>query len=151
MTILAVIPLKLTHPGRDLEPRSRPARPDQRHVARTQRAGTGPGELRAGRRNHRSLERQESLQLLAAGDRNPGRHRPGLDAAATVLASTCGNDTPFTVTSNGLPGVQGDFSSFTAAVQQVQDARIYAGFHYRFSTEDGATLGAQVATTSPTH
>jgi len=81
----------------------------------------------------------------------PSAHSSVSSAAATVLASTCGNDTPFTVTSNGLPGVQGDFSSFTAAVQQVQDARIYAGFHYRFSTEDGATLGAQVATTSPTH
>ena len=27
----------------------------------------------------------------------------------------------------------------------VEDARIYAGFHFRFSCADGATLGAQVA------
>jgi hypothetical protein len=29
-------------------------------------------------------------------------------------------------------------------VLQVEDARIYAGFHFRFSTTDGATLGAKV-------
>jgi hypothetical protein len=27
----------------------------------------------------------------------------------------------------------------------VEDARVWAGFHYRFSCEDGATLGAQIA------
>jgi hypothetical protein len=27
----------------------------------------------------------------------------------------------------------------------VEDARIYAGFHFRFSCTDAATLGAQVA------
>jgi len=74
----------------------------------------------------------------------PSAHSGVSSAAATVLASIYGNDTTFTVTSNGPPGVQRDFSSFTAAVQQVQDARIYAGFHYRFSTADGATLGADV-------
>jgi PAP2 superfamily len=75
----------------------------------------------------------------------PSGHSGVSSAAATVLASIYGNDTPFTVTSNGLPGVHRDFSSFTAAVQQVQDARIYAGIHYRFSTADAATLGASVA------
>jgi hypothetical protein len=62
-----------------------------------------------------------------------------------VLASFYGNDTPFTVTSAGLPGVQRDFTSFSAAVQQVEDARIYAGFHFRFSCADAATLGVHVA------
>ena len=45
----------------------------------------------------------------------------------------------------GLPGVQRNFTSFSAAVQQVEDARVYAGFHFRFSCTDSATLGAQVA------
>ena len=66
-------------------------------------------------------------------------------AAASVLAAFYGNDTAFTVTSAGLPGVQRDFTSFTAAVLQVEDARIYAGFHFRFSCIDAATLGAHVA------
>ena len=61
-----------------------------------------------------------------------------------MLASFYGNDTSFTVTSAGLPGVERDFSSFSSSVLQVEDARIYAGFHFRFSCVDGATLGASV-------
>ena len=54
-------------------------------------------------------------------------------------------DTGFTVTSAGLPGVQRNFTSFSAAVLQIENARIYAGFHFRFSVVDGATLGAEVS------
>jgi hypothetical protein len=75
----------------------------------------------------------------------PSAHSGVSSAAATVLASFYGDATPFTVTSAGLPGVQRDFTSFSAAVQQVEDARVYAGFHFRFSCTDGAALGAQVA------
>jgi hypothetical protein len=75
----------------------------------------------------------------------PSAHSGVSSAAATILASFYGNTTPFTVTSAGLPGVQRDFTTFTAAVAQVEDARIYAGFHFRFSCTDAATLGTQVA------
>jgi hypothetical protein len=75
----------------------------------------------------------------------PSAHSGVSSAAATVLASFYGNTTPFTVTSAGLPGVQRNFTTFTAAVQQVEDARIYAGFHFRFSCTAAAALGAQVA------
>ena len=75
----------------------------------------------------------------------PSAHSGVSSAAASVLASVYGNDTSFTVTSAGLPGVQRDFASFSAAVQQVEDARIYAGFHFRFSCADGAALGTHVA------
>jgi PAP2 superfamily protein len=75
----------------------------------------------------------------------PSAHSGVSSAAATVLASFYGNATGFTVTSAGLPGVQRDFTTFSAAVQQVEDARIYAGFHFRSSCADGAALGAQVA------
>lgn len=87
----------------------------------------------------------------------PSAHSGISDAAASVLASFYGDDTAFTVTSAGLPGVQRDFASFSAAVRQIEDARIYAGFHFRFSCVDGATLGAAVAhyilqnTALPTH
>ena len=74
----------------------------------------------------------------------PSAHS-GVSAAATaVLASFYGNDTSFTVTSAGLPGVERDFSSFSSSVLQIEDARIYAGFHFRFSCVDGATLGSSV-------
>jgi hypothetical protein len=75
----------------------------------------------------------------------PSAHSGASSAAATVLASFYGNATAFTVTSAGLPGGQRDFPTFSSAVQQVEDARIYAGFHFRFSCADAATLGAQVA------
>jgi hypothetical protein len=75
----------------------------------------------------------------------PSAHSGVSSAAASVLASVYGNDTSFTVTSAGLPGVQRDFTTFSAAVQQVEDARIYAGFHFRFSCTDAATLGTHVA------
>jgi hypothetical protein len=75
----------------------------------------------------------------------PSAHSGVSDAAASVLASFYGDRTAFAVTSAGLPGVERDFTSFSSAVLQIEDARIYAGFHFRFSCVDGATLGASVA------
>lgn len=76
----------------------------------------------------------------------PSAHSGVSSAAATVLASYFGDQTNVTFTSAGLPGVDRSFASFSAAVAQVADARVYAGFHYRFSCEDAITLGQQVAT-----
>jgi hypothetical protein len=74
----------------------------------------------------------------------PSAHSGISRAAATALAWVFGADTQFTVTSAGLPGVTRSFSNFSDAVAQVADARIYAGFHFRFSTDDGITLGSSV-------
>lgn len=76
----------------------------------------------------------------------PSAHSGVSSAAATVLASFFGEDTSYTVTSAGLPGVDRSFTSFSQGVEQVADARVLAGFHFRFSCDDGITLGAQVAT-----
>jgi PAP2 superfamily len=75
----------------------------------------------------------------------PSAHSGVSSAAAAVLAAFYGNDTSFSVTSAGLPGTERDFTTFSSAVAQVEDARIYAGFHFRFSCIDGATLGSRVA------
>jgi PAP2 superfamily len=75
----------------------------------------------------------------------PSAHSGVSSAAASVLAAHYRNNTSFSVTSAGLPGTERDFTSFSSAVTQVEDARIYAGFHFRFSCIDGATLGTQVA------
>ena len=74
----------------------------------------------------------------------PSAHATVSSAPATVLAAFYGDGTPFTATSANMPGVTRDFTSFTQAVQQVESARVWAGFHFRFSCEDGATLGANV-------
>lgn len=75
----------------------------------------------------------------------PSGHSGLSSAAATVLAAEFGNQTRFSVVSAGLPDVQRAFTTFSSAVLQVDDARIYAGFHFRFSTIDGATIGGKVA------
>jgi len=75
----------------------------------------------------------------------PSAHAGVSSAAATILGSFFGEDTSFTVTSSGLPGVDRSFTSFNAATAQVSDARVWAGFHFRFSCDDGSGLGRQVA------
>jgi PAP2 superfamily len=75
----------------------------------------------------------------------PSGHSGVSSAAATVLASFFGKRAEFTVTSNGLPGVQRSFNSFSSAVAQVADARVFAGFHFRFSCADAGDMGVQVA------
>lgn len=74
----------------------------------------------------------------------PSAHSGSSSAAASVLAAFFGEDASFTVTSAGAPGVSRSFTTFSDAVAQVVDARILAGFHFRFSCDDGAVLGQQV-------
>jgi hypothetical protein len=75
----------------------------------------------------------------------PAGH-PGVSAAAAgVLAASYGDRTRFTVTSAGAPGVERRFERFSTAVQQVQDARVFGGIHFRFATEQGALIGYEVA------
>jgi membrane-associated phospholipid phosphatase len=82
----------------------------------------------------------------------PSAHSAVSSAATAVLASFFGNRTDFTVLSAGLSGVERQFTSFSAAVTEVAEARIYAGFHFRFSCEDGIALGAEIAHyVRPTH
>ena len=75
----------------------------------------------------------------------PSAHAGISSGGASVLASFYGANTEFTATSQGLPGVQRTFYSFADAVAQIADARVFAGFHYRFSTDDGIQMGRQVA------
>lgn len=75
----------------------------------------------------------------------PSAHSGTSAAAAAVLASLFGDGTSFTVTSAGLPGVTRDFTSFHDAVAQVTNARVWAGFHFRFSCDDASSMGAQIA------
>jgi hypothetical protein len=74
----------------------------------------------------------------------PSAHSGISSAAATALASVFGANTHFTVTSAGLLGVTRSFNNFSDAVAQIGYARILAGFHFRFSVEDGTALGSSV-------
>ena len=42
------------------------------------------------------------------------------------------------------PGVTHRFTNLQAYSEEVANARIYAGFHYRFSTEVGKEMGQKV-------
>ena len=72
-------------------------------------------------------------------------HSSASSAAATVLADYFGNDTPFMLQSPAAPGWIRIYPSFSAAVDEVTEARVFAGIHFRAACEDGAILGSEVA------
>lgn len=76
---------------------------------------------------------------------NPSGHSGVSSAAATVLASFFGERTTFTATSNGVPNAVRSFTTFSAAVAQVADARVFAGFHFRFSCDEATHMGTKIA------
>jgi hypothetical protein len=67
-------------------------------------------------------------------------------AAAAVLAAFFDTDAvSFSLTSDSLPGgVTRSYASFSAAVREVSDARVYAGIHWRFDVDAGEAVGYEV-------
>ena len=76
----------------------------------------------------------------------PSGHSSLSGAAAAVLANQFGNATTFTVKSDVMPGVVRSFSSFSSALEEVKEARIFAGIHFRKACDDGQATGQAVAT-----
>jgi hypothetical protein len=75
----------------------------------------------------------------------PSGHSCLSGAAGAVLAEEFGDRTKITVESDVMLGVTRTFRSFSAALEDVKDARIFAGIHFRTATEDGQALGRRVA------
>jgi hypothetical protein len=75
----------------------------------------------------------------------PAGHPGVSNAGASVLAHFYGNDTAFTVTSFGLPSVEHSFTSFSSAVAEVENARVWGGIHFRFACDTATGIGAAVA------
>lgn len=75
----------------------------------------------------------------------PSAHSGTSSAAGAILASVFGNHTTFIVTSLGLPGVERTYTSFSDAVAEVGDARVFAGIHFRSACDDAIALGIQIA------
>jgi hypothetical protein len=67
-------------------------------------------------------------------------------AIATVLRAEAGGNSALdlTTSSNTAPGITRHWTSTDAVVQEVSMARIWAGVHYRTSTEAGNHMGEQV-------
>jgi hypothetical protein len=73
-------------------------------------------------------------------------HSCASSAATTVLADYFGDDTPFLLQSPAAPGWVRFYPSFSAAIAEVADARVFAGIHFRTACRDGTILGSEVAT-----
>jgi hypothetical protein len=74
----------------------------------------------------------------------PSAHSGQSSAAATVLAHFFGSSSSFIVASDGQPGVVRSFSSFSSALDEVANARVFGGIHFRFSTQDAQASGTAV-------
>jgi hypothetical protein len=81
---------------------------------------------------------------------NPSAHSTLSGAAAFVLESAFGDDTSFTIDSELRPGTR-YFPSFSAAVAEIADARVFGGIHFRTACVFGNGLGRAVAEYVLTH
>ena len=75
----------------------------------------------------------------------PSGHSCLSGAAGAVLADEFGERTRFTVESDTMIGVIRSFRSFRAALEEVKNARIFAGIHFRTACDVGSQLGANIA------
>src|SRR6476661_6706955 len=75
----------------------------------------------------------------------PSGHSTVSGAAARVLASFFGERERFTLDNDLLIGVTRSFRSFSESLDEVKNARIFAGIHFRSACDDGQAIGTQVA------
>jgi hypothetical protein len=75
----------------------------------------------------------------------PSGHSCVSGAAATILADEFGDRTRFTLTSDILVGVSRTFRRLSEALEDVKNARVFAGIHFRTACDDGTVLGKAVA------
>jgi hypothetical protein len=75
----------------------------------------------------------------------PGNHASAAGAARAVLEQVYGRDGHFIVlTSQAVPDVVLRYTSWEQITDDIDDARIYGGVHFRFDQDSGARLGRQV-------
>lgn len=75
----------------------------------------------------------------------PSGHSTLSGAAGEVLARFFGEHTRITLDSDQLPGVTRSFRGFGRALEEVKEARIFAGIHFRSACDDGQAIGVAVA------
>jgi hypothetical protein len=75
----------------------------------------------------------------------PSGHSCVSGAAAAVLEAEFGAHVPISIESDTMIGVARQFHGFSDALEDVKNARIFAGIHFRTATEAGTTLGADTA------
>jgi hypothetical protein len=77
----------------------------------------------------------------------PSGHSTNSSAMATALSLVFGDDpgVPIIANSPRNPSFPRAWTTFSQGVDEVLDARVYIGFHFRTADETGARLGRQVA------
>ena len=103
------------------------------------RAGAAPGDPDA---DWKPL--LDSLTGTPAHPEYPSAHSTYSGAAAFILATTFGENTAFSVTSEIRPGTR-SYASFPEAIAEIADARVFGGIHLRSSCAQGNSLGRAVA------
>jgi hypothetical protein len=74
----------------------------------------------------------------------PSAHSCASSAAARVLSHYFGEDTAITVTNDALPRQMRSFPSFSAALEEIVNARVFGGIHFRTDCNAGQALGDAV-------
>lgn len=85
------------------------------------------------------------LLITPAHPEYPSGHSTTSSAAATVLANFFGEQTEFTVDSDVMLDVTRSFNSFSDAQDEIANARIFGGIHFRSACRDGHATGQSVA------
>src|ERR1700689_4211690 len=74
----------------------------------------------------------------------PSAHSCVSGAAGRILSQAFGEETSFNVVSNAMLGVTRKFTTFSAALEEVENARVFGGIHFRTACVDGTALGIAV-------
>ena len=75
----------------------------------------------------------------------PSGHSTVSGSAAFILSAAFGENTAFSLTSETTPGKTRSFASFSDAVAEIANARVFGGIHFRTSCVRANALGRAVA------
>jgi hypothetical protein len=75
----------------------------------------------------------------------PSAHSCWTQAVTDTLTYFFGTDEAAFGLDSAVTGSTRQYARFSEVAEEVQDARVWAGIHFRFSTDDGSTIGRQVA------
>jgi membrane-associated phospholipid phosphatase len=80
----------------------------------------------------------------------PSGHSTVSGSAAAILAAAFGDNTRFTIDSEVRSGTR-TFPSFSAALTEIHDARVFGGIHWRTACRIGSAMGEAVAASVSSH
>jgi hypothetical protein len=77
----------------------------------------------------------------------PSNHGSGSNSAAEILRRVYGaGGHAITMANPAVPGLTFHYTTFNQITDDISDARVYGGIHFRFDQDAGADLGRDVAT-----